>query len=138
MTCKGCLRRKAKLKKWLRGLLGVASVAWVKETILKLDRHTDEHIHKHYNELKYKYEALDALCGKWLKEVQSQLDALDGNTKSRLSTLRELNKNCKEMIRSQDDRIVVLEQTLSDQAEAIRQLEFPSPEQIAYKTTPEE
>ncbi len=51
MACSGCLTRRAKIKFWLRGLIGAASRVQVEKYLKVLDRHQHSEFEKVSREL---------------------------------------------------------------------------------------
>jgi len=112
------------LRAWFQGLLRVPSLAWTKRHLSVLDTHQ----HREFERVGSLIENLDTVTGKWLAEMQGEVD----NIKPRLITLRELNKNVKEMVRKQDDRIRDLENEISQLTETVGKIEFPDFDKIEY------
>ena len=71
----------------------------------------------------------------WLTLIEQKVVAATDDANARMSTLRELNKNCKEMIRTQDKLLLALNDKVFELNEDIRRIEFPELKPIDHTIT---
>ena len=131
MVCKGCASRKARIRKWFRKLIGAASYELVRIGFTRLDQHQSDEFARVDEFAKN----LDEYTAKWLEELDEKVQFLRGDMASRLSTIRALTKDVKDMVRAQDERISDMENEIQDLTASIKSIEFPTFQPITHDFT---
>ena len=132
MSCSGCADRKRSLQAWLRRLIGAAPLITTEIQLGRLQAYVkviQETQKNDITEMRRQHNVLDRATSEWLMKLEAASQDVTG----RMATLRALNKDVKDKIRSTDSRLEVIAVETSELAETVGKIEFPEIRVPEYK-----
>ena len=132
MSCQGCADRKRRLQAWIRRLIDAAPGVTTDIEVGRLQgfvKVNEATARNEMTEIRRQHAVLDKIASEWLMKLEAAHQELLG----RMATLRELNRDVKERIRTSDSRLEALAVEVSELEDTVGKIEFPEIRVPEYK-----